>query len=411
MSETSSSPRTHVRALPPRAQFLIVIGIVVILVGIFGVGWLARHFLFKETPEQAVQNAAPGTFRPTKEQWAGLKVMPVESMTFQTEEVTDGNIAYNDDTTTPVFSPYSGRVTKLIAKLGDVVHKGTPLMVVEASEFVQGQSDLRTARAQLTLTEANEKRQHALYLAKAGALKDWLQAQADLTTAQNNLRAARNRLRILGKSDEEIDAIEHGAREQPINPEAYVLAPISGTVIQRQVGLGQYINSATAGTANPVYTIGNLSTVWLIANVRETDAPKIRVGEPVDVHVLAYPGRIFKARISWVAPAVDPNIHRLPVRAQVENRDGALKPMMFASFTIRTGGEATAPAVPCSAIVYEGAETRVFVVRDDGNIALRPIRPGRTNGDMVEVTGGLTAGEKVVTGGTLFIDRAVEANQ
>jgi cobalt-zinc-cadmium efflux system membrane fusion protein len=391
-------------------QFLIVTGAVLILVGVFGIGWLVSHFVFGPTPTETTQKEVPGTFRPTKEQWASLKVAPVQAMTFRTEEVTDGYIAYNDDTTTPVFSPYSGRVTKLIAKPGDVVKKGGPLMAVEASEFVQGQSDLRTARAQLTLTEANEKRQHALYLAKTGALKDWLQAQADLTIAQNNLRAVRNRLRIFGISDQEIDAIEHGAGAQPINPKAYVLAPISGTVIQRQVSLGQYINSAATGASNPVYTIGNLSTVWLIANVREADAPRIRVGQPVEVHVLAYPGQVFKAKITWVAPAVDPNSRRVPVRAEVANPDGALKPMMFARFRISTGEQAVAPAVPQSAIVYEGDEAHVFVVRDDGTVTARSIRVGRISGAMVEVSAGLAVGEKIVTGGTLFIDRAVEAN-
>jgi cobalt-zinc-cadmium efflux system membrane fusion protein len=391
-------------------QFLIVTGAVLILVGVFGIGWLVSHFVFGPTPTETTQKEVPGTFRPTKEQWASLKVAPVQAMTFRTGEVTDGYIAYNDDTTTPVFSPYSGRVTKLIAKPGDVVKKGAPLMAVEASEFVQGQSDLRTARAQLTLTEANEKRQHALYLAKAGALKDWLQAQADLTIAQNNLRAVRNRLRIFGISDQEIDAIEHGAGAQPINPKAYVLAPISGTVIQRQVSLGQYINSAATGASNPVYTIGNLSTVWLIANVREADAPRIRVGQPVEAHVLAYPGQVFKAKITWVAPAVDPNSRRVPVRAEVVNPDGALKPMMFASFRISTGEQAVAPAVPQSAIVYEGDEAHVFVVRDDGTVTARSIRVGRISGAMVEVSAGLAVGEKIVTGGTLFIDRTVEAN-
>ena len=409
MSEITPPPARNTRALPRRTQLLIVIGVVVLVLG-SGMGWLVSHFLFSTNAEETTQVTTPGTFRPTKEQWANLKVMLVEEMTFQTEQITDGNIAYNEDKTTPVFSPYSGRVTKLIAKLGDVVKKGAPLMAVEASEFVQGQSDLGTARAQLTLAEANEKRQHALYLAKAGALKDWLQSQAELTTTQNNLRAVRNRLRILGKSDEEIDTLEYGAGAQPMNAETYVLAPISGTVIQRQVGLGQYINSTAAGAANPVYSIGDLSTVWLIANVRETDAPQMRVGQPVEVRVLAYPGRVFKAKISWVAPAVDSNTRRLPIRAQVDNRDGALKPMMFASFNIRTGNEAPATAVPRSAVVYEGEEVHVFVVRDDGSVAMKLIRTGRTSGEMVEVTEGLVAGDKVVTGGTLFIDRAIEAS-
>jgi hypothetical protein len=98
-----------------------------------------------------------------------------------------------------------------------------------------------------------------------------------------------------------------------------------GTITQRQIGVGQYINSGAAGASNPVYTMGSLSTVYLIANVREMDSPLMHVGLPVEVHVLAYPDRLFKGKISWVAPSIDPNTHRLAVRADVENPDGALK--------------------------------------------------------------------------------------
>jgi cobalt-zinc-cadmium efflux system membrane fusion protein len=365
---------------------------------------------------------APGTFRPSKEQWAGLKVITVGTQTFRTEQITDGNIAINDDTTTPVFSPYSGRVTRVIAKLGDKVQAGDPLMAVEASEVVQAQNDLvaalatvNTARSQLKLAETNENRQHELYLAKSGALKDWLQSQADLNSARNALRsaetaraAARNRLRILGKSPEEIAAREREPNSQ-MNPEALVRAPIGGTVVQRQVGLGQYIASAASGAAsNPVYSIGDLSSVWLIANVRETDARMVRIGQPVEVRVLAYPARVFNARITWIAPSIDAATRRLPVRAQVENRDEALKPMMFASFSIITGGEAAAPAIPQSAVIYEGDKAHVWVALDDGSVAARAIAVGRTSGGMVEVTQGLAAGDKLIASGTLFIDRAAQ---
>jgi cobalt-zinc-cadmium efflux system membrane fusion protein len=295
-------------------------------------------------------------------------------------------------------------------------------MAVEASEIVQGQNDLitavaalNTARSQLTLAQNNEKRQHELYLAKSAALKDWLQAQADLSSAQNTARsaettlaAARNRLRILGKTDTEITALEGAPNAQPMNPEVLVRAPIAGVVVQRQVGLGQYITSASGGATNPVYSIGNPATVWLIANVRETDAASVRIGQPVEVRVLAYPGRVFKAHLTWIAPSIDAATHRLPVRAEVENKDGALKPAMFASFSIFTGADVSAPAVPQSAVIYEGEQARVWVASNDGLLSSRTIKTGRASNGMVEVTSGLSAGEKVVASGTLFIDRATQ---
>jgi cobalt-zinc-cadmium efflux system membrane fusion protein len=417
MSTASRVPR-----LPRHLQILVLAVAAAAIALLAGGAATYKHFFAAEKAAPQAPPAAPGTFRPTKEQWAGLKVIDVEVKPFRSEQITDGNIAINEDTTTPVFSPYSGRVTRVIAKLGDKVKTGEPLMAVQASEIVQTQNDLvaalatmNTARSQLRLAEANEKRQHELYLAKSGALKDWLQSQADLSTAQNALRsaetaraAARNRLRILGKSASEIAAQEDSPNTQQMNPEAVVRAPISGTVVQRQVGLGQYIASATGGASTPVYSIGNLSTVWLIANVRETDARTVSIGQPVEVRVLAYPGRVFKARLTWIAPAIDATTRRLPVRAEVENPDGALKPMMFANFSIITGGEVAAPAVPQSAVIYEGDKARVWVALDDGSVAARSITVGRTNDGMVEVTQGLTAGEKIVASGTLFIDRAAQ---
>jgi cobalt-zinc-cadmium efflux system membrane fusion protein len=375
----------------------------------------------KEGPAAVPPNPPPagGGFTPTKEEWAGLETGRVAERLFRPEVLAEGNIALDDALTTPVFSPYSGRVVRLIAELGAHVEKGAPLLAVEASEIVQANNDLvaatatlATARSQLSLAQMTEKRQHALYLSNGAALKDWQQSQADLVTAQSNVRsgeialaAVRNRLRILGKSEVDIAALE-SAPTQRINPVAIVAAPIAGTVTQRQLGLGQNIQSVQTGASSPVYTIADLSTVYLIANVREEDAGEVHVGAPVEVRVLAYPGRVFKARLSWVAPSIDPNTHRLPVRADVENPDGSLKPMMFATFTIVTGAPRPAPAVPPAAIVYEGDRARVWVAGKNGTLALRYIRPGQTRDGLVEVLSGLSVGERVVTRGTIFIDRA-----
>ena len=246
-------------------------------------------------------------------------------------------------------------------------------------------ANLQSGRSQLGLAQTNEKRAHELYLAKGGALKDWQQAQTNLITAENTVRAdeialaaVRHRLRILGKSDQEIASLE-AQPMQKLNAATIVTAPIAGTITQRQVGIGQYVNSLANGATTPVYTIGDLSTVWLIANVREVDTPWMDVGHPVEVRVLALPGRIFKAEISWVAPSIDPNTHRLPIRADVENHDGALKPGMFADFSIITGEPSTAPAVPQVAVVYEGDHVRVWVAGAGDTLALREIRTGRSS--------------------------------
>ena len=226
-------------------------------------------------------------------------------------------------------------------------------------------------------------------------------AQGDLRSAEIALAAVRNRLRILGRSDDDIAKLEKTDR---IGAETIVSAPIAGTIIQRKVGLGQYIN---VGASDPVFTVGNLSTVWLIANVRESDAPRMKVGAPVEVTVLAFPGRVFNAKLAYVAPALDPNTRRLPVRAEIQNTGRELLPEMFASFRIVSGDDRLMPAVPVDAIVYEGAHARVWIARPDSKtVVSRDITVGDTINGLVEVRKGLSVGETVVTSGTLFIDRA-----
>lgn len=373
------------------AAALIVIAVLV--------AWLGGAIVGRREAPASAPSSPPGTFRVSAQQLRTLTVEAVRTHDFVSEELTEGKIAVNGDRATPVFSPYSGRVTRVIAGLGDTVQVGAPLATLEATEFVQAQNDLTTTAAQVKLARINETRKHALFDAKGGSLQDWQSAQADLTTAETALASVRNRLRILGKSDADIDALE-GSRS--MNAVATIAAPISGVVVDRQVGPGQYLQS---GAGTPVFTIADPSTVWLLANVRETDAGLVKPGQAVEVRVLAYPKRAFKARVTYVAAIVDSVTHRLPVRAEIENRDGALKPEMFANFRILTGDPSESPAVPETAVVYEGDAAHVWVVAGDDLLSFRAIRTGRSNDGLIEVLDGLKPGERVVTKGGLFIDQ------
>jgi cobalt-zinc-cadmium efflux system membrane fusion protein len=360
--------------------------------------------------------SSTGIFHPTAAQWATLTVEPVEQQQFRLEFATEGKIAVNEDRSTPIFSPYAGRVTTLRARPGEFVKRGQLLFVVEATDTVQGLNDfiaalsaMNTARSKLNLTQIVEKRANDLYAGKAVPLKDWQQAQADLAAAQNDMRssetaveAAHNRLRILGRTDEEIAAFQE---KRQISPDTPVYSPIEGTVVQRKIGPGQYIGS---GATDPAFVIGDLSTVWLTAFVRETDASNVSVGQDISFSVLAAPGRIYQARINYVASAFDPATRRLLVRATVENSDGILKPEMFANVTIYSNGvppKVDSPGVPRSAVIYEGDVSRVWVARDDQSIELRKVKLGLTNAKMIQVLAGVRPGEKVITRGSLFIDR------
>ena len=357
-------------------------------------------------------------YTPTPAEWASLTIQPVTERAFRAEHVTEGKIAVDEDRSTPVFSPYAGRVTKLLARPGDSVTQGQPLFVIEAADTVQAQNDfitaatgLNKARSALDLAQLQHKRAKDLFEGKAVPLKDFQQAEATLIQAQNDLRstetaleAARNKLRILGLTDDAISAFQEKGR---INPETTIFAPIAGTVVQRKIGPGQYVNS---GASDPVFVIGDLSTVWLTAFVRETEASTVVVGQELTFNLLALPGRTLTGRINYVAAAIDPATRRLMVRATVDNASGQLKPEMFATVTIYAPDDQPSVGVPKQALIYEGDQVRVWVAHEDKSIELRQIKTGLTNGDLVEVHGNLKPGEQIVTKGSLFIDRAASGS-
>ena len=342
--------------------------------------------------------------------WATLTFAPARLASFESLAQTDGKIAVDDDRTTQVFSPFSGRVTRVFVKAGDVVRAGQPLFAVDAAEWVQGQSDLATALAQEKVAKAEEARRRQLYQTQGAALKDWQQSQSDLAAAEAALAAARKRLEILGVGESEIGALEERGAGGRATSDALVRSPVAGVITQRSIGEGQAMASVTNGGSAPAMVVSDLSRVWLVGDLREADAPKARVGQTLQVRVLALPDRVFEAKVDYVAPTVDPNSRRVAVRAEIANPDGLLKPEMFAEASLTLDGARQSVAVPENAVIYEGDTARVWVAHDGRKLELRQIQAGRAADGMVEVLSGLQPGEQVATGGALFIDRASQGD-
>ncbi|MFK4497358.1 cobalt-zinc-cadmium efflux system membrane fusion protein [Bradyrhizobium japonicum] len=376
----------------------------------------AKEKSHSEVSSQSRRNAQ--NFTPTPSEWATLTIEPVKAKTFRAEYVTEGKVAVDEDRSTPVFSPYAGRVTKLLAKPGEMLKQGQPLFTIEAADTVQAQNDFiaamtaqNKAKSAIDLADIQFRRAKDLYEGRAIPLKDYQQAETTQVQAQNDVRssgtaleAARNKLRILGFTDETIKAFQE---KGVIDREITIYSPISGTVVQRKIGPGQYVNS---GASDPVFVIGDLSTVWLTAFVRESDAAAVCIGQDISVNVMALPGHPLTAKINYVAAAIDPTTRRLLVRATIDNKDGLLKPEMFANVTIYSAGDRAAPAVPKQALIYEADKVRIWVAREDKSVELRQIKIGLINGNFVEVTSNLKPGEQVVTKGSLFIDRAASGS-
>jgi cobalt-zinc-cadmium efflux system membrane fusion protein len=362
-----------------------------------------------------------GRFRLGESQWATVTVQTVGPHLFRSVFRTEGKITIDEDRSTRIYPPYAGRVKTLMVAPADRVQQGQLLFVIEAADSVEAQKDFvaaLTARnkavSQVALAQVVERRMTSLVKDKAAPLKELQEAQANLTAAENDsrsavvaLQAARNRLRLVGKTDEEIDAFEQTG---VLTPDAPVYAPLAGIVLQRKVGPGQYVN-AGASDGDPVFSIGDTSKVWLAAYVRESDAAKVKLGNHLTFKVLTYPDRVFTATINYIAPAIDADSRRLLVRATIDNSDGLLRPEMFASVMITFDEGRPMPGIPLEAIIYEGSSARVWVVREDRSLELRQIRLGLSDGRLIQVLDGLQSGEKVITRGSLFIDRMTVANR
>jgi membrane fusion protein, heavy metal efflux system len=413
----------HLFHLSARDQGLIVLSLFAIVL-ILVLAWRGFSWLANPAPQATPSPLPSGFFQVTDLEWSGMQFAPVREMGFSAIEDTEGTIAAADEDTTQVFSPYSGRVTAVYATTGDYVHAGQPLFTVAASEYAQAQNNLvaattalDVARKTLAVAERNRARQLRLLATGGAARKDVEQSAVDLATAQSAvkndeiaLNLVRSQMRILGQSESQINTLAR-SRSTDVKLAGTVPAPISGYVTGRAIGVGQNIGSATNGGSAVLFTISDLSEVYFVAEVPETKIASIHVGDRVAVRLDAYPNRTFDATVRYISGSVDPNLHRIPVRAAVDNPDGALRPGMFGTFRIYTGPGSRSLAVPEYAVIYEEDTARVWITGSHKTLALRYIRVGKTVDGMVQVLSGLRPDDHVVTSGTVFIDRALRGDQ
>jgi len=397
-----------------------------VLVGAGTVGIVMACALLLAAPrlvatDTATADVAPGKMlaknpdivRVNGDQLHQLNVVPVTTDRFSIQKLAVGQIAFNEDMSTVVLTPFAGRVTRLIAKLGDEVKRGDPLFEIDSPEVVQAQTDLIAAlhgveksKSLLALAKRVMDRQTGLMTDKAtsqreldAARNDFAAAESDLATANGTLMAARNRLRVIvGRDKAEVERLE---RERSVNPLITVNAPIDGTVVGRKVGPGQYVRS---DVADALYSISDLSTMWLKANVPETEIANVRVGQEIEVRVTALPERVFKARISAIGAASDTATRRIVVRSEIPNPDGLLRSDMFANFKITVGGGEPSAVVPVEAVIRDGNEAAVWVVGEPMLFRRRKVKLGMEREGRVQVLDGLAAGEQVVGRGAVFVD-------
>jgi membrane fusion protein, heavy metal efflux system len=356
-------------------------------------------------PAQAQQPGAPGaaasnpnTLELTDSQLQSVKVAPVQEREFPVQKEAVGSIDFNEDLAVQVFTPYQGKIIALFAQMGDDVKKGQTLFTIDSPDLLQAESTMIAAAGVLDLTTRNLTRLQGLYTTRAVSQHDVEQAASDQQTAEGNLRAARDAVRIFGKSDPDIDNI---IAKRIADPTLVVPSPIAGRIVARNAAPGLFVQP---GGAPAPYTVANIDTMWMLANVAETDSPAFRVGQPVRVRIDAFPGDVFDGKVTTVGSTVDPNTRRVLVRSEIKDPQHELRSGMFADFTIEVGAPIRSPAIPLNGVVREGDGTQtIWVTTDRRHFTQRKVTLGEQADGYRQILQGVQAGELAATDGAIFL--------
>jgi len=406
----------HEHQTSPARRRVRTLTIVVVLV-------LIAAFVIRRQEMQTNESPAPKAQHPsdvieaTPEQLRQIRVEPVREQEVGTDLETTGKVGFNEDRMSPVFAPYTGRVLEVLANKGDVVKAGQALLVIESADIVATIHDLNEAKsdadkAKIAMDAAVKAADRArnLHSLEALATKELQAAEADLARAQEDYKRAtsavavmRNKLSLFGKSSEEVRRLEEPVTEQ-LDRRIEIRAPLAGTIVDRKVGPGQYIKP---DMPDPLYLIGDLSHVWVSADVYETRLKEIRMGAPVTITVAAYPEQEFPAHISAINPTVDPTTRTIHVRCSVPNPGGLLKPEMFANIRIGNTVNHKAPAVPSNAVLTQGSNSFVLREEGQGRFRRRTVKSGRESKGYTVIEEGLAANDRVVTSGALLLSNGL----
>jgi membrane fusion protein, heavy metal efflux system len=339
----------------------------------------------------------------TPTQLTAVKIGPVGTYEFPLEREAVGSISFADELSVQVFPTYQGTIMQAFAELGAHVSKDQPLYTIKSPDLIQAESTLIGAAATFDLTNKELQRVKGL----AGiAQRELEQAISDQQTADGALKAARDAVRVFGKTDAEIDRM---IASRQIDPALVVRSPISGQITAYDAPPGLLVQP---GTPPAPYTVANLAIKWMLADVIESDISLFHLGQAVEVKVLAYPNRVFSAKITKIYPSVDPNTHRETVRCDIDDPKDELRPGMLANFVIRVGGPRTSIAIPANGVVREPDGTMTaWVTPDRQHFEQRVVQTGLRRDGRVQILSGLQRGELVVTDGAVFLSNMLSADQ
>ncbi len=344
----------------------------------------------------ASTHATAQLFTIPQDQMSHVQVVTVTPTTLKRTLRLTGSVAYNAFNTTPVITQVGGPVSRILVVPGEHVRAGQPMLDVSSPDYSQLLSAYLKAADAFRLTQKNYTRAQELYQHHAIAERDLEQAESDHNQAQADLNAAEQGMKILGiKNPEDL-------MKTPSSAQIPVLAPISGEVVERLVAPGQVVQAGQT----QAFTLSDLSTVWVLANVYQTDLAYVQSGEDVIVQTDAYPGS-FHGRISYVSPALDPNTRTLQARIVVDNPGEKLKRDMYCTVSVAAGSLANVVAVPDSSVLRDdNNQPFVYTASGTNQFGRRDVELGASQNGQVQILKGVSVGDRVVGDGSLFLQFA-----
>jgi cobalt-zinc-cadmium efflux system membrane fusion protein len=345
---------------------------------------------------QASKSATPQLFTIPADQVSHVQVVGIAPGKITRTLRLTGAVAYNAFKTTPVITQVGGPVSRILVVPGDHVHQGQPMLEVSSPDYSQLLGTYLKAHDSFRLADKNYDRAKDLYDHHAVAERDVQQAESDRNQAQADMNAAEQTMKILGiKNPEELE-------KAPSSAQIPVIAPMNGEVVERLVAPGQVMQAGQT----QAFTISDMSTVWVLANVYQADLANVKNGDDVTVTTDAYPDT-FHGKISYVSAALDPNTRTLQARVVVDNPGEKLKRDMYCTVTVTAGVIANAISVPDSSVLRDDEnQPFVYVAEGSNQFGRRSVEIGDSQNGRTQILKGLSPGDKVVGDGSLFLQFA-----
>ena len=340
-------------------------------------------------------NTAPGTIKLTDAQRKNIKLVTVASSKFRKTIDTTGVVDFDNDQATVMLAPFSGPVSRLLVSPGDQVKKGQALAIVSSPDYAAALGTYRK-----TLAAASNARRLAdvdkdLLEHQGVSRREEEQAQSDAAGAEGDRDAALQGLVSLGVEPSIIKDVEAG--KPTTSPEGVIRSPISGTVVEKNITPGQLLQAGTT----PVFTVADLSKVWVMAHIFDADIGAVHNGDLADVQATT---RTLPGTVDNIAAEVDPNTRSVAVRVVVNNPGDYLKKQMYVGVRIRDRQESQGLLAPVSAVLRDDENLPfVYVTQNDGSFARQRVTLGSRTGEQYVIAGGLNPGQQIVVDGALFV--------